>query len=74
MGYLVISLKVGQRVMIGNVEVLFSDFDSGHADIAIKAPREMEIRRIPTHAEKEFSNGTQHENHGGHRPRRGIPR
>lgn len=60
MGYLVISLKIGQRLQIGDVEVLISDYDMGRVDVAVKAPREIPIRRIPTHAETEFKNAQDH--------------
>lgn len=57
MGYLVISLKIGQKLRIGNdIEILISDFEGGRADLAIAAPKELAIKRLPTHAEKEGSN------------------
>lgn len=55
MGYLVISVKIGGRVKIAdNIEILVSDYDKGRVDLAIKAPREIPISRIPSHAEEEF--------------------
>lgn len=54
MGYLVISLKVGERVKIGDVEILVSDYDRGNIDLSIDAPREIPITRLQTLAQKEF--------------------
>ena len=57
MGYKVISLKIGQRIQIGrDIEVLISDYDSGKVDVAVKAPKEISIDRLPTKAEEAFKN------------------
>lgn len=61
MGYLVISLKIGQKLRIGdNIVILISDYEGGRADVAINAPKELAITRLPTHSEKEGSDGTKH--------------
>lgn len=57
MGYLVIGLKIGQRVQIGEIEIVISDYDQGRVDLGIRAPKHIPIDRLPTHAEKEFGNG-----------------
>lgn len=62
MGYLVIGLKVGQRIAIGEIEILISDYDNGRVDVAIKAPKHIKINRIPTHAQQEFGKAAQDEN------------
>ena len=54
-GYLVISRKVGDRILIGDdIEIMISDldFDKVKADVAIRAPREIKITRLPTHMEE----------------------
>lgn len=45
MGYLVISRKVGERVFIGDTEVLVRSYDSGRITLAIDAPRNVLVQR-----------------------------
>lgn len=57
MGYLVISLRIGDRLKIGdNIEILISDCYGHRADVAIDAPRTLPIKRIPTRVQEEFKN------------------
>jgi len=60
-GYLVISRRIGERIMIGkDIEILISDvstFDK-KVDIAIKAPREISISRRPTHMQEKQKHGS----------------
>jgi len=67
MGYLVIGLKVGQRISIGEVEILIADYDMGRVDVAIKAARHIPIRRMPTHAQAEFGEGEKQNERESHR-------
>lgn len=56
MGYLVISRKVGQRILIGpDIEILISALDSMDKtiDVAIKAPKHFKIWRKDTHIKEE---------------------
>lgn len=74
MGYLVISIKIGQRFKIGeNIEILVSDYDGGRVDLAIDAPRELAITRLPTHAQKEFGHVADDDNDRPKQSKR-IPR
>lgn len=59
MGYLVIALKIGERVMVGEAEVVVSDIDRNHVHLAIQAPKSVRIARMKTHiqAEMEKHNG-----------------
>ena len=52
MGYLVFKIKAGERVQIGNVEILIADTCSHHAKLAINAPREIKINRLEPLPEK----------------------
>lgn len=62
MGYLVISVKVGGRVKIGDdIEIIFADYDMGRIDVGIQAPKNLAIIRVPTLAEKESSLGNQNQ-------------
>lgn len=55
MGYLVMALRIGERFRIGqDIEVFISDYDSGRVDVAVKAPKEVLIKRIPSPAEEAF--------------------
>ena len=57
MGYLVISRKIGERIMIGdNIEILIADIKHKQVDVAIKAPREIKIMRQQTHMQEEIQN------------------
>lgn len=57
MGYLVVSRKIGERILIGDdIEILISDINRTHVDVAIKAPKNIQIKRKATHLEVE--NGT----------------
>lgn len=56
MGYVVISRRVGERIFIGeDIEILISDIRSDRAkvDIAVKAPRDYDIKRKSTHIEEQ---------------------
>lgn len=53
MGYLVISRKVGERLRIGQVEILVSDVSDKKVDLAVKAPREIRIEKVGTHIEEQ---------------------
>ena len=58
MGYLVISRKIGERILIGdNIEILVADIQHKKVDIAIKAPKEIKIKRQVTHIQEELKNG-----------------
>lgn len=53
MGYLVVSRKVGERLKIGEVEILVSDVSDKKVDLAVKAPREIFIEKLGTHIDEE---------------------
>ncbi len=58
MGYLVISRRVNERILIGDdIEILIADFYDDKVDIAIKAPKNISIKRKDTHLKEEKSNG-----------------
>ena len=64
MGYLVTGRRIGERISIGkDIEILISDInmDLKKVDIAIKAPRELTIKRLPCHIE-EHTNEFRHKN------------
>jgi carbon storage regulator CsrA len=45
-GYLVVSRKVGERITVGeDIEILISDINEKKVDVAIKAPKEKQIKR-----------------------------
>jgi carbon storage regulator len=55
MGYLVISRKIGERILIGeNIEILVADIAHRKVDIAIRAPKEIPILRKVTHMQEEI--------------------
>ena len=62
MGYLVISRKIAERIVILNtnnneeIEILISDIDKKRVSVAIKAPKEYKIDRKATHFEEEKLN------------------
>ena len=57
MGYLVISRRTNERVTIGDdIEILISDIGRDRVDLAIKAPKNIQIKRKTTHFEEQ--NGT----------------
>jgi len=54
MGYLVISRRTNERILIGNdVEILISSISDDKVDVAIKAPKEIQIKRKATHLEEQ---------------------
>ena len=59
MGYLVIQRRIGERILIGDdIEILISDAKvdtDGTVDIAIKAPKHLNIKRLGTHIEEQKS-------------------
>lgn len=59
MGFLVISRRIGERILVGDdIEILVSDISSGKVDIAIKADKTKAIKRLPTLIEA--NNVTEH--------------
>lgn len=65
-GFLVISRKTCEGIQIGeDIVVLISDIREGKVDVAIKAPRELPIRRLPRFGEGE-SDGTGHSDRRRH--------
>ena len=53
MGYLIISRRISERIMIGDdIEIMISDIDDGKVDIAINAPKKFSIKRKGTHVEE----------------------
>lgn len=65
MGYLVISVRINERIMIGDdIEILISDIKSGkkRVDVAIKAPKEIGITKKGTHLEEQKSNELEYRN------------
>ena len=58
-GYLIISRRTNERIMIGkDIEILISDITDDKVDIAINAPRNIQIKRRDTHMEEQEKNGT----------------
>lgn len=48
-GYLIISRRIAERILIGDdVEIFVSDINGSKVDIAIKAPKEVRIHRKPS--------------------------
>ena len=69
MGYLVISRRTNERIFIGNdIEILISDIGRDRVDLAIKAPKDIQIKRKATHLEEQ--NGIK----SGNKPRPGHKR
>lgn len=63
MGYLVISRRTNERITIGkDIEILISDIGNDKVDIAIKAPKEIQIKRQSTHLEEQKDNGSKPRN------------
>ena len=57
-GYLIISRRTNERIMIGeDIEILISDITDDKVDIAIDAPRNIQIKRRKTHMEEQEKNG-----------------
>ncbi len=61
MGYLVLSRKINQRILIGDAEISISDIRRNSqgefiADIAIKAPKNIKILKYECHLE-DLKNG-----------------
>lgn len=57
MGYLVISRRTHERIKIGkDIEILISDIGNDKVDIAISAPKEIQIKRKGTHLEEQKKN------------------
>lgn len=58
MGYLVIGRKLGERIKIGaDIEIMISDINDGKVDVAVDAPRNLKIIKIPTHIEEQKKRG-----------------
>lgn len=56
MGYLVMSRRVGERILVGkDIEILISDINDGKVDVAIKAPKDIPIKRLGTYLEEQKS-------------------
>ena len=54
MGYLVISRRTNERIMIGDdIEILISEISKDKVDIAINAPKNISIKRKCTHLEEQ---------------------
>lgn len=64
MGYLVLSRRINERILIGlDIEILVADIrenEDGHAiaDIAIKAPKDVKILKRETYLKDLRNNGT----------------
>lgn len=59
MGYLVISRRLNERIEIGDdIEILIADIAEDKIDIAIKAPKELHIKRKATHLEEQKDGAT----------------
>lgn len=59
MGYLVISRRTNERIMIGdNIEILISSITHDKVDVAIDAPKNLQIKRRPTHLEEQSDGPT----------------
>ena len=57
MGYLLISRRINERILIGDdIEILISDIDNGRVDVAVKAPKSYSIKRKVTHCEEIIEN------------------
>lgn len=62
-GFLVISRKVSERILIGdNVELMIVSIGDGKVDIAIKAPREIEIQRRKSFVDEAAEQAIDYEN------------
>ncbi len=71
MGRLVIKLKIGERCRIGDdIEILISDCMDGRADVAITAPKEQGIVRLPSLAKEYY--GAPDGNSGGPGQRKSL--
>lgn len=58
MGYLVIGRKLGERIKIGgDIEIMISDINDGKVDVAVDAPRNLKIIKMPTHIEEQIKKG-----------------
>ena len=59
MGYLVISRRTSERLTIGkDIEILISYIGRDRVDLAIKAPKDIQIKRKPTQLEEEKNGST----------------
>lgn len=59
MGYLVISRRTNERILIGDdIEILIAGITNDKVDIAIKAPKDLLILRKCTHLQEQKQNGT----------------
>ena len=64
MGYLVISRKVGDRILVGDdVEILIAEISENKVDVAVKAPKNWKIQRQVNHI-------TEVQNELKHKPRK----
>ena len=62
MGYLVLGRRINERILIdGKIEILVVDASHGRVELAIKAPPEVKISRLPSHAQEEKKKGGFHE-------------
>lgn len=62
MGNFCTTLKVGDRIMVGDAEILLTDSDRGRASFSIKAPKEVKIEKIKTLVEEVFQNENKNRN------------
>ena len=71
MGYLVISRRTNERIMIGDdIEILISNIIDDRVDIAINAPKNISIKRKCTHLEEQKQNGDTTRNQSRQRHKR----
>lgn len=58
MGYLVISRRVNERILIGDdIEILISSITDGKVDVAVSAPKDWKIIRKETHLREDLRYG-----------------
>ena len=66
MGYLVISRRTNERIVIMGkgieIEILISDISYDRVDVGVKAPREIKILKKETHMEDLLKHGTKSNN------------
>jgi carbon storage regulator len=57
MGYLVISRRTNERILIGDdIEIVVAEISRDKIDLAIKAPRDIQIRRKSTAMQEDEDN------------------
>lgn len=65
MGYLVISLKIGERIRVGDTHIMISDIDGKRVHVAIDAPKTTPILRTKLELkESGLKNGDQRKSVG----------